>query len=267
MHYYQFNIGDYMRDTQHLDELEDLVYRRLLDLCYLSEAPLPLEIKEVARRIRMRSEIDRITIVLQEFFKETPEGWVNRRAVEAIEAYKLKSEKAKAAINSRWNKNKDLADTNVTPTNEGRTPSVIATNNHKPITKNQEPNKKTTTAAKAASSGEGLDWEPLGLSGEHVKAVKAIRAKHGTKGKISQRVITGLAVQFQAARNAGFTDEQIIGEWDLRGWIAVKAEWLIRDAARPAGGLGIRASMGEVRTQKNIQAAQDFAESVEWGDE
>jgi len=54
MHYYQFNIGDYKSHTEHLSEMEDLTYRRLLDWYYLHETPIPLEIKETARQIRMR---------------------------------------------------------------------------------------------------------------------------------------------------------------------------------------------------------------------
>jgi uncharacterized protein YdaU (DUF1376 family) len=61
MHYYQFNIGDYQSHTNHLDPLEDLAYRRMLDWCYLHEKPLPLDANEIARIIRLRDHavIDR----------------------------------------------------------------------------------------------------------------------------------------------------------------------------------------------------------------
>ena len=39
MHYYSFNIGDYASHTRHLTAIEDLAYRRLLDLYYLHEQP------------------------------------------------------------------------------------------------------------------------------------------------------------------------------------------------------------------------------------
>lgn len=143
MHYYQFNIGDYMRDTQHLDEMEDLVYRRLLDLCYLSEAPLPLDVKEVARRIRMRSECERIADVLREFFTATDEGYINPRASSSIEAYKQKGEKARASAKARWNKNNNLADANALRPECEPDADGMLTNNHKPLTINQEPDLKT----------------------------------------------------------------------------------------------------------------------------
>ncbi|MCP4984979.1 MAG: YdaU family protein, partial [Colwellia sp.] len=47
MHYYQFNIGDYTSHTSHLDPLEDIAYRRMLDWVYLHESPLPLSVKQI----------------------------------------------------------------------------------------------------------------------------------------------------------------------------------------------------------------------------
>lgn len=73
-----------------------------------------------------------------------------------------------------------------------------------------------------------LDWSPLSLTPEHIDAVKAIRKKHGSKGKVSQRVIGILAQEFAKARAGGLSDEQIIGEWDTRGWTGFKAEWVLK---------------------------------------
>lgn len=107
MHYYQFNIGDYKSHTEHLSEMEDLTYRRLLDWYYLHESPLPLEINEVARQIRMRSHTDCIAVVLQEYFERTEDGWINHRADIEISKVNEKSDKAAASAKARWNKEKD----------------------------------------------------------------------------------------------------------------------------------------------------------------
>lgn len=80
-----------------------------------------------------------------------------------------------------------------------------------------------------------LDWSPLNLTPEHLEAVKAIRKKHGSKGKVSQRVIDTLSQEFAKARAGGFSDEQIISEWDMRGWLGFKAEWLFKDRQQGAG--------------------------------
>lgn len=131
MHYYQFNIGDYVKDTQHLTEMEDLAYRRMLDLYYRSESELPGSVEEIARLIRMRSHCDCIALVLQEFFERTATGYANSRVEKEISAFKAKSEKAKASAKSRWSKNNNLQNANALPTqSEGNA-------NHKPLTINQ----------------------------------------------------------------------------------------------------------------------------------
>ena len=117
MHYYQFNIGDYHSHTLHLSEIEDLTYRRLLDWYYLHESPIPNDLNEVARQIRMRSHSDCITTVLLEYFERTPDGWVHHRADKEIEKVGEKSTKASKSAKARWDKVKDA---NALPTQSER---------------------------------------------------------------------------------------------------------------------------------------------------
>ena len=72
-----------------------MAYRRLLDLSYLHEKPLPDDIDQIARLIRMRSHSDSIAIVLQEYFVRTDDGWVNERVLREIELVNAKSQKAR----------------------------------------------------------------------------------------------------------------------------------------------------------------------------
>lgn len=104
MHYYKFNIGDYASHTQHLDEIEDLAYRRMLDWLYLNEMPLPSKAEEIARLIRMRTHCERIADVLREFFTLTEEGYINERVSRELAGYQEKSEKAKKSAQARWEK-------------------------------------------------------------------------------------------------------------------------------------------------------------------
>lgn len=98
MHYYSFNIGDYASHTRHLSELEDLAYRRLLDLYYLHEQPLNECSTTVARLINMRKHEAEVKAVLEEFFSLIPgRGWVNTRADLEIEKYHGKVEAASRA--------------------------------------------------------------------------------------------------------------------------------------------------------------------------
>ncbi len=109
MHYYSFNIGDYVSSTQHLEPMEDLAYRRMLDLYYSNEGPLPSDIDKIARLTRMRSHKDCIAIVLEDFFTLEKDGYHNNGADKALELVYKKSETARKSAEARWNKNKDLA--------------------------------------------------------------------------------------------------------------------------------------------------------------
>ena len=57
MIWYKFHLGDYITHTLHLSDAEDLAYRRLLDLYYMSEEPIPLNTELVARKIRLDLDI------------------------------------------------------------------------------------------------------------------------------------------------------------------------------------------------------------------
>jgi uncharacterized protein YdaU (DUF1376 family) len=94
MHYYQFNIGDYIKNTLHLSLMEDLAYRRLLDLYYDSEQPIPNDISRLARRLRLEPQV--VQIVLDEFFTLTDEGYKNHRADLEIASYHEYMAKQKA---------------------------------------------------------------------------------------------------------------------------------------------------------------------------
>jgi uncharacterized protein YdaU (DUF1376 family) len=80
MHYYQFNIGDYAKSTKHLTLLEDLAYRRLLDIYYDTEKPLNSNVKQLARIAGMSAHTDEITNVLADFFTETESGFTQKKA-------------------------------------------------------------------------------------------------------------------------------------------------------------------------------------------
>jgi len=141
MHYYQFHIGDYAGHTAHLDELEDLAYRRMLDYCYLNECGLPETVEAIARVIRMRTHCERIANVLQEFFYRTEDGtWHNQRVEVEIFSFKDKSNKAANSARKRWEN---------THANALRT-LCEGNANQEPLTKNQEPrtNKTSTSLLK-----------------------------------------------------------------------------------------------------------------------
>ena len=85
MIWYKFHIGDYLTHTVHLSDAEDLAYRRLLDLYYMSEKAIPLETESVARKIRL--DLDITESVLDEFFERTETGYFNNRCHVEVAKY------------------------------------------------------------------------------------------------------------------------------------------------------------------------------------
>lgn len=82
MHFYDFNIGDFAKKTQHLTNEEELAYRRALDMYYDTENPLlTTGLATLSRRLRVDEKS--LKNVLDEFF---PDG-KNRHADEKIAEY------------------------------------------------------------------------------------------------------------------------------------------------------------------------------------
>lgn len=123
MIWYKFHIGDYLTHTIHLDDADDLAYRRLLDLYYLSEKPLSLDINNVAKKVRMDPEI--VEPMLREFFERTDEGWRNPRADAEIEKY---NEKCAVNRDSAAARHAKKAEKNVSNANAVRTHSERSAN-------------------------------------------------------------------------------------------------------------------------------------------
>lgn len=137
MHYYSFHVSDYIHDTAHLNNDEDLAFRRLLDLYYTQEKPIPNKTQEVARRIRMGKNIVAVQTVLEEFFMYSQEHdfWFHKRCDETIAAYQAKAERNREVgkLGGRPKANPKETQT-VSKHNPNQEP---ITNNHKPITNNQ----------------------------------------------------------------------------------------------------------------------------------
>jgi uncharacterized protein YdaU (DUF1376 family) len=106
--------------------MEDLAYRRLLDLYYLHERPLNSGIASVARQIGMRDHETEVKSVLEEFFHLSQDGWINHRANKEIKHFHSKIDQASRA-------GKASAERRMS----ARSTDVQLTNNQEPITNNQ----------------------------------------------------------------------------------------------------------------------------------
>tara|TARA_R110000868_G_scaffold27474_1_gene104209 strand:- start:508 stop:1155 length:648 start_codon:yes stop_codon:yes gene_type:complete len=199
MHYYQFNIGDYLSHTSHLSETEDLVYRRLLDWTYLHEKPIPLNIDEVARNIRMRTHCESIAIVLREFFICMDYGWISERVLKEVAKAGEKSRKASESAKIRWDANALRLQSNSN-----------ATQDTVPKTQNTKHKKAATEFAPP----DGVSSEVWQEFTKHRKAKKA---------SVTPLVIKGIAEQ---AEKAGWSLENALRETVVRGWQSFQADWV-----------------------------------------
>lgn len=175
MHFYKFHIGDYKSHTSHLDPLEDIAYRRMMDWQYLHERELPLDIQSICKAIGMRSHSECIEYVLQEFYEETDTGYINKRVTREITEFHNKSQKARESAKARWSKDADNA-------NALRTHSE-GNANHKPLTINHEPVINTSpNGEESPQSGDAP------LNGKKPCPHKAIIEIYHDKLKICPRI-------------------------------------------------------------------------------
>lgn len=163
MHYYAFNIGDYKRHTFHLEPLEDIAYRRILDLYYLNDSPVTADADRLAKQIGMGAHIEQVAYVLGEFFELDGDVFRNSRADREIADYAAKAERARTN-GKKGGRPKPKANPEETqpvisgmPEETQTEPDGKLTNNHKPITINQEPDKNTSadSANQQAASKKG----------------------------------------------------------------------------------------------------------------
>lgn len=127
MHFYDWNIGEYAKKTQHLTNEEDLAYRRALDLYYDTEKPLLTDgLATLSRRLRVDEQS--LKNVLDEFFP----GGVNKHAEEKIEAYYAYINKQKANGKLGGRPKRTQAKPTAKPKEPGAKPTL--TTNHEPLT-------------------------------------------------------------------------------------------------------------------------------------
>lgn len=206
MHYYKFNIGDYASHTAHLEPLEDIAYRRMIDWLYLNEIPLPKSIPEIGRLIRMRSHSDCIANVLREFFEAHSDGYRQPRIERELQEYAEKSEKARKSAKKRWDKKPSkqaaLADANALRTECERNA------NHKPLTNNH--------IDRAASHSAS---DPPAKKSQRSKPKKRIPENF----TVTPALITWVEENDYAGINLSAETDRFIDYWKGKG--EAKADW------------------------------------------
>ena len=204
MHYYSFHVSDYIHDTAHLNNDEDLAFRRLLDLYYTQEKPIPNKTHEVARRIRMGKNINAVQTVLEEFFMYSQEHdfWFHKRCDETIAAYQAKAERNRAVgkLGGRPKSNPEETQT-VSKDNPNQEP---ITNNHKPI-------KERATSVACPHDVSPQVWQDW------------LQLRKSKKASVTETVVKGARAE---AGKLNWTLDQFLIEWCTRGSQGLKAEWV-----------------------------------------
>jgi len=197
MHYYQFNIGDYVSHTRHLDLLEDLAYRRLLDEYYLHERPLNSGVASVARQIGMRDHEGIVGVVLGLFFvfKDDVNGWTNARCDREIQQYRERLSNASKAGKASAERRLNAGSTKVQ------------------LNKKQET--RNNNRVEAPDGVSPKVWESF------------VDARKAKKAPITELVIADIKKQ---AALAGWTLDAALTETVIRGWRSFKAEWVTKAA-------------------------------------
>jgi uncharacterized protein YdaU (DUF1376 family) len=214
LYYYNFNIGDYRRDTVHLSILEHGIYRQLIDTYYLNEGPLEADLDALMRThcVRNADEMQAFKNVLKDFFHEVDGRYVHKGCERVLAQYHAKSDKAKASARARW----DRPDANALPTQSKRNANGMLTNNHKPINNNRSP-------AKPEDVNEEVwkDW----LSLRRVK-----------KAPVTATALTRLRAE---ATKAGLSLQEALTQCVANGWQGFEAEWIKKRATAVVERRGI----------------------------
>lgn len=226
MHYYQHHIGDFIKDTTHLDDHQLATYLRMLWAYYTSESPISSDFEDVA--FAMRSDEKTVRLLLRHFFTESPDGWHHTRCDKEIADYHEKAEKAQKAANARWSNAKAMRTHTERIANE-----PVFDANQEPITNNQEPIKRQRATIVAT---------PVGVSDSVWQDF--VRHRKAKKAQVTQTVIDGIQ---READKAGWTMEAALRECITRNWQSFKADWVADKNLSQTGQMNQRVASGLTR--------------------
>jgi uncharacterized protein YdaU (DUF1376 family) len=215
MNYYPFHLGDYATHTAHLEPMEDLAYRRMLDLYYRTESPLPNDPADIARLIRLRDFASTVDTILGEFFIPTPDGWRHKRCDAELAGYAAMSEGGKRGAAKRWGRPGDSPP--IAPLSPGYSPPNA---NQEPRTKIQE---ETKTERKRSAPSALVSLQEMvaeGVNEQHAKDWLAAR-----KAKRLPLTPTAWADTKAEALKARLSVPDAIKRAASNGWAGFKASW------------------------------------------
>lgn len=224
MHYYTHNIGEFATQTRFLSPEEIGIYVILKDEYFASGMRLACD--RIANVMPPQCEAS-LKRVLQRFFREEDGFFVCDTFEKELESYKGKGEKNRENAKKRWEKKRIECESNASECESQEIASdcdanQCLTNNHKPITNNQEVIKKTRQKKVVEKPDEVTEqvWDDFC---EIRKEKKAPLTK------------TALDLIKAEAEKAGIGLNEALSISCSRGWQSFKAEWMRGSQTRNDG--------------------------------
>jgi len=224
MQHYRHHIGDFLKDTSHLDDHQAITYLKMLWKYYADEEPLRGSCEDIA--FAMRSHEKTVRTLLKHFFFEKNGVWIHLRCEQEIKDMYDKSAKARQSALDGWVVRNELKTQSERIKNECEKDANASKSDAKVMLEpccddaTQLPNypttqlpiiKTKTTTAKMPT--------PDGVSPELWSDYLSVR-----KGKpMTQTALNGIA---REATKAGISLEAGLRVCAERGWSGLKAEWL-----------------------------------------
>lgn len=214
MNHYPRHIGDWIKDTAHLSEVEECIYSRMLDQYYAREKALPADKAQVCRLVRATSREARkaVDTVLAEFFASEPDGWHQKRCDEELAKYAEKSAKASKSAAARWSKldANGHANANANASPDAKRTQSEGNASHKPVASNHEP-KETSSASDLTTVAHATPESAAPPAGAEVRELPkpdraTLIAIYLRKQGIAIQAAHPLAQQWQAQ---GVTDDHL----------------------------------------------------------
>jgi uncharacterized protein YdaU (DUF1376 family) len=200
MHYFQFEIKEWVSNTAHLSLEEEAIYLRLVNFYYDSEKPIPSDIEMISRKLRI-ANIQMTYAILHEFFTECESGFVHDRCNLEIAKYHAKSEQAsragKASAEKRFN---------------SRSTAVQPIINQESLIINQESIIKKQTKALPTPAGVSDDlWNDFLVYRKRLKA------------PVTDRVLARLIKEADLAK---MPLPDVLETIMFKGWRSFEASWI-----------------------------------------
>lgn len=198
MHYYKFNIPDWVLHTSHLEPDEEAIYFRLLNHYYDTELPIPKETQTVLRRLRLLPYSEKVQIILQEYFYLDGNFWYHKRCDFEIEAYHAKAERNRAVGQKGGRPKKTQTDISGLP--------------KETLTKNQE--LRTNNHIKTIPTPDGVS---IDLWSDFLVYRKRLKAP------VTQRVLDRLVKEANLAK---MPLSEVLETIIFKGWRSFEASWV-----------------------------------------